>query len=95
MFLEYYRLRVVYSISFIYAIYAPALTVFPRFNLMVVLFFPCTRSGNDRANAKTRITQLENDVVRLASEAEEMRRFTEGYMVKASIEKQKVRPIFP
>lgn len=49
------------------------------------------RSGDAGAAGKTRIAELENDVVRLSEQADELQRFTQEYMVKAASDKQKVR----
>lgn len=49
------------------------------------------RSGDAGASGKSRISQLEGEVARLATEAAELQRFTQEYMVKASSDKQKVK----
>ncbi|CAM9421348.1 unnamed protein product [Ectocarpus sp. 4 AP-2014] len=47
-----------------------------------------SRSGDAGAAGKAQVTKLEKDVLTLAAEADELRRFTQEYMVKASSDKQ-------
>lgn len=49
------------------------------------------RSGVALAAEKARIAELEKEVLMLAAEADDLKSFTQGYMVKASSEKQNVR----
>eukprot|EP00903_Cladosiphon_okamuranus_P018378 g16905.t1 len=48
-----------------------------------------SRSGDAGATAKSRIAELENDVEKLALQAEQLQRFAQEYMVKAASDKQK------
>lgn len=50
-----------------------------------------SRSGDAGAAGKAQVAKLEKDVLTLAAEADELRRFTQEYMVKASSDKQNVR----
>lgn len=62
---------------------------------MPSIFLSCRRSGDAGAAGKSRIAELENDVEKLAAQAEELQRFTQEYMVKAASDKQKVKcPLF-
>lgn len=54
-------------------------------------FFGAHRSGAALGAEKVRIAELEKSVLMLAAEADELKSFTHGYMVKASSEKQIVR----
>ncbi|CAM9462001.1 unnamed protein product, partial [Ectocarpus sp. 13 AM-2016] len=47
-----------------------------------------SRSGDAGAAGKAQVAKLEKDVLTLAAEADELRRFTQEYMVKASSDKQ-------
>ncbi|CAB1115211.1 unnamed protein product [Ectocarpus sp. CCAP 1310/34] len=47
-----------------------------------------SRSGDAGAAGKAQVAKLEKDVLALAAEADELRRFTQEYMVKASSDKQ-------
>lgn len=48
------------------------------------------RSGDAGAAGKAQIATLEKDVLTLSAEADELKRFTQEYMVKASSDKQNV-----
>ncbi|CAM9414207.1 unnamed protein product [Ectocarpus fasciculatus] len=47
-----------------------------------------SRSGDAGAAGKAQVAKLEKDVLTLAAEADELKRFTQEYMVKASSDKQ-------
>lgn len=49
------------------------------------------RSGDNGANSKALVSELEVQVAKLTVEAAELQRFAQDYMVKASSEKLKVR----